>query len=168
MEYSISDKFSLQPEVLFSQQGLKEDLYDNQYEVKLKLGYINIPLMAKYYATDQLNLEIGPQLGFLTSADYYEKDNEYDESYEEDVKRYFKKTDVGINFGIGYQLKNGIGINARYNLGLTDIFDYNEYNYIDAADTSTTITKAEVLYDGEETNYTIKNRVFNISIFYTF
>ena len=104
-EIPISEKFSFQPEVMYSGQGYSFN--DNT----VALSYLNIPLMGKYYVAKGLSLEAGPQIGFLLAAKN-EKIN---------VKDSFKTVDFGVNFGVGYKLDNGLNFGARYNLGLTDI-----------------------------------------------
>ena len=106
-EISISEKFSFQPELLYSGQGSK-----------VHLNYLNIPLMGKYYVSKGFSLEMGPQLGFLLSA----------KNDDTDAKDAFKSLDFGVNFGIGYKLDNGLNFSARYNLGLSDINDINGFS----------------------------------------
>lgn len=147
-EIVISDKFSVQPELLFSSQGAKSEYSEDlgelgsfKVEENLKLNYLNLPIIAKYYVTDGLSIEAGPQLGFLLSADY---DVEVDgESDEQDVKDNFKSIDFGAGFGLGYKLENGLNFNLRYNLGLSNISDT----------------------DGD---FSIQNNVFQISVGYMF
>lgn len=131
-EIPLSDKFSFQPELLYSCQGAgyseEENIIINEpstmlkaaavYEGTIKADYLNLPLMAKYYVTEGLSLEVGPQVGYLISAkDKYEYPGE---SGEDDIKEYLKSVDFGANFGLGYKLKNGVNFGARYNLGLSD------------------------------------------------
>lgn len=104
-EIPISDKFSFQPEIMYSGQGYSFN--DNT----IALSYLNIPLMGKYYVTKGLSVEAGPQIGFLLAA----------KNEKTDVKDSFNTFDFGINFGLGYKLDNGLNFVARYNLGLTDI-----------------------------------------------
>ncbi|WP_447634977.1 porin family protein [Flavobacterium microcysteis] len=113
-EIPISEKFSFQPEVMFSGQGYSFKGKDNL----IALNYLNVPLMGKYYVTKGLSIEAGPQLGFLLSA----KDE------KKDVKDSFKTFDFGVNFGLGYKLENGINFGVRYNLGLTDINNLDNYS----------------------------------------
>ncbi len=132
MELPISEKFSFQPELLYSCQGAdySEDFIDLDgtiksvnaaYEGTVKLDYLNIPLIAKLYVSEGFSLEIGPQVGFLISA----KD-EYDwngNTGEEDIKEYVKGLDIGAVIGVGYKLEGGLNFGGRYNLGLTDAND---------------------------------------------
>lgn len=104
-EIPISDKFSFQPELMYSGQGYSFN--DNT----IALNYLNVPLIGKYYVTKGFSVEAGPQIGFLLSAKN-EKIN---------VKDSFNTFDFGVNFGLGYKLENGLNFGARYNLGLTDI-----------------------------------------------
>jgi len=153
LELPISDMFSFQPEVLYSCQGADygADVDDTSFDTKavtykgtIKLAYLNIPLMAKYYVAEGFSLEAGPQVGFLVSAkDEYEFPGD---SGEDDIKEYVKGIDFGVNFGVGYKLEGGLNFGARYNLGLTNGND----------DT------------GELGDYTLKNGVFQFSLGYFF
>jgi len=158
-EYEISDAFSLQGELTYGQKGFYEKI-PGDYEATVKLDYINIPILAKYYVAEGFSIEAGPELSFLLSAKFAETDLDNNEAYDdEDIKEFFKSTDIGLNFGLGYQLDNGIGINARYILGLANIYDYS----------FETIGETKRRKDDEiGQNLEIKNKVFQISIFYTF
>ncbi|MBQ4804690.1 PorT family protein [Aquimarina sp. MMG015] len=107
-EIKISDKFSLQPELMYSGQGYGSSV---DSEGIIALNYLNVPLMSKYYVTKGLSLEAGPQIGFLLST----------KGGTQDYKDQFKTMDFGVNFGVGYKLDNGLYFSARYNLGLSNI-----------------------------------------------
>ncbi|WP_298421232.1 porin family protein [uncultured Kordia sp.] len=106
-EISLSEKFSFQPELMYSVQG-----YSVSDDV-VALNYFNIPLMGKYYLSKKLSVEAGPQIGFLLSA----KDD------GRSVTDNFKTLDFGVNVGVGYELNNGLNFGVRYNLGLSNIND---------------------------------------------
>lgn len=121
-EIPISDKFAVQPELLYSAQGAKESFEDD--DIVYKLDYLNIPVMAKYYVTDGLSLEAGPQVGFLLSSKIdWDADGE---SGSEDIKDGMNSIDFGLNFGLGYKMASGLNFGARYNLGLSDIAEDSE------------------------------------------
>lgn len=111
-EIKLADKFALQPELLYSAQGGKTD--GGTYNV----NYINIPLMAKYYAIDKFSIEAGPQIGFLMSAK-----TKPDNGDSQDIKDELKSTDFGINLGLGYNFTDNISAGLRYNLGLSQVVD---------------------------------------------
>jgi long-subunit fatty acid transport protein len=126
-EVKISDKFSFQPELLFSNLGVKSEevdiLDDYKYESKIVLNYLNVPLMAKFYVADKFSLEAGPQLGFLLSskAKYTETFDGDTESGSEDIKDTFNGFDFGFNFGTSYDFTNNISAGVRYSVGLSNI-----------------------------------------------
>jgi len=133
-EIKFSEQFSFQPELLYSAQGSKEEYSESfagetvDFEEKLKLDYINIPLMAKYYVSENFAIEAGPQVGFLISANA-ESEGTYNgesESDDEDVKDFFKGIDFGLGAGVSYKLDGGLFFGARYNLGLANISDNGE------------------------------------------
>ena len=119
----IDDKFAFQPELLYSAQGAKlKSVSANipQYgnvlaDLQFNLSYINIPLMFKYYTSEGLSIEAGPQIGLLVSA----KADVIDRKIN--INDAFKSADFGLNVGLGYELPNGVNFGARYSFGLTDI-----------------------------------------------
>ncbi|MES2574097.1 MAG: porin family protein [Bacteroidota bacterium] len=124
----LSEKFTLQPEILFSAQGVEMQNVsanvngvDYTGDVKFNLSYINIPVMFKYYITKKINVEAGPQIGFLTSAKSVTKLEGFSQSVEQDAKDYFESVDFGLNFGAGYDFTNKFSAGIRYNLGLSNI-----------------------------------------------
>ncbi|MDR2221921.1 MAG: PorT family protein [Flavobacteriaceae bacterium] len=140
-EIFINEKFSIQPELLYSTQGAKNKISESDYGVAVnvntftKIDYINVPIMAKYYVIDGLSIQAGPQIGFLTSAktklDSFSisgtnaniTDDDIKEAYglNDDLKKDTKSVDFGVNFGAGYELPMGLFFDARYNLGLTKV-----------------------------------------------
>jgi len=127
-EIPFAEKWAIQPEILYSQQGLqsKEDFFDGEIESKLILDYINIPVMVKYYLTDALSVEGGPQFGFRAKA---EQEIEITGSNDDgdgiegttDLKDSISGFDAGVGGGLAYQLNNGLFLQARYVIGLTNV-----------------------------------------------
>ncbi|MDR5592019.1 porin family protein [Christiangramia sp. SM2212] len=128
-EFSLTDKFSIQPEVLYSTQGADaEDDYFAYYEilqlgnVQVKTDYINVPVLAEYYITPNLSVQLGPQVGFLVNS-ALELDLEYEGEQEfrsNGLENQLHKVDFAISGGFEYALDSGIFFDIRYNLGMTD------------------------------------------------
>ena len=139
VEWKFTEKFALQPEVLFSMQGAKYessesdgDGFSSEYESKVNLNYINVPIMVKFYPIEKLFVEAGPQVGFLISAKSKDEstvtigDVTTSESETVDVKDNFKSIDFGVNVGVGYEFTEMIFANLRYNIGLSDISESDD------------------------------------------
>ena len=110
-EISLSDKFSVQPEVIYSAQGAKlKDFGTSQ------LDYLSVPVMAKYFIVKNFSIEAGPQASFLVNDVF-----KFDDSSMEDENLNAESLDFGFNFGLGYKFDNGLFAQARYNLGITPI-----------------------------------------------
>ncbi|NOT76244.1 MAG: PorT family protein [Cyclobacteriaceae bacterium] len=110
-------KIGLQPEVIFSQQGTS--IKYNGGSLENNFSYVNIPIILKLYLVGGVNLQAGPQFGFLTSA----KGDTFDingNKITQDIKDNVKSSDVSIGLGAGWDLPFGLTIDARYNLGITD------------------------------------------------
>ncbi len=122
-EYSISDKFSLQAELLFNQKAGTFTVKDNSNivlgNVESKLGYIDIPILAKIYLGDKFSFEVGPQIGFNVS--------EKTEFNGSEVDTEIKTLDTAIVGGFGFQFDKGLFIQARYAYGLSEIFENERY-----------------------------------------
>ena len=122
MEIKLNEKFSIQPEALYSGQGTsgKEDGLD----IELKLDYINIPIMAKYYFTESFNIEAGPQFGFMVSS------KAESDGVEVDLDEFdlFKDFDLSLGVGAGYKFGPNFFVGARYNFGLSNIYDDSNFD----------------------------------------
>ncbi|WP_395043783.1 porin family protein [Flavobacterium sp.] len=106
LEVKVLKNFSLQPELLYSSQGAELNTLGNQF--KNELGYISIPVVAKFYLSDGLSLELGPQASFLLS--------ERNAVVASDSNTF----DFAVVGGLGYKLGKHFFVQARYGLGLTE------------------------------------------------
>ena len=128
VEIPVTDKLTIQPEILYSAQGSKSEgplnIEGDIYDVKatLKMNYINVPVMFKYQVADKFSLEAGPYVGFLVSAKVKAEVSGFG-SATEDAKDLFKSTDFGLGLGMNYEFSDVIFANARYQAGLTEIGD---------------------------------------------
>jgi hypothetical protein len=113
-------KVGFQPEILFSQQGSKFK-YSGSPDLKANFSYVNVPLMVKLYTIAGINLQVGPQIGFLTSAKWEDYDENTQKVTEYDIKENFKSTDFSLALGVGWDLPFGLSVDGRYNLGLSDV-----------------------------------------------
>lgn len=104
-DFTVSEKFHVQPELLYSMEGGKD----------AELDFVRIPIMAKYYVMDGLNLQAGPMLGFKIGG-------------EDGLDEATKSLDYGLGFGAAYELPIGVFFDLRYNLGLANISDNDMFD----------------------------------------
>lgn len=130
-EIPMTDKFSVQPEVLYSGQGYDISERNNGSDVEYQLDYINVPVMAKFYVIEGLSLEAGPQVGFLVNSEIDGNPSSLNDentiSLDEDQ---FNKVDFGVALGASYKIRGGFFATGRYNIGLRDIYDDSFTNNI--------------------------------------
>ncbi|QEC51134.1 outer membrane protein with beta-barrel domain [Anseongella ginsenosidimutans] len=142
--FDVSSRFAIQPELLLSLQGFKWEFdfetggEDVGFDATFQNLYLNLPVMARFSATEALHLEAGPQVGLLLSSKVKNEDVSVD--WEEN-----NELDFGLNIGAGYQLPMGLSVEARYNFGLANIFG-----------------------DMEDDNTSVTNRVLSLGLGYTF
>ena len=130
-EIKFNDKFSVQPELIYSSQGVKSEISILGISASgtQKVDYINIPILAKYYVYEGFSVEVGPQFGFLVKAEGEGNVNAsgVSGSDKSDNKDNFESFDFGIGAGLAYDLANGFFVNARYNFGLTKVGKADTY-----------------------------------------
>lgn len=105
----LTDKFAIQPELLYSQQGGKFDLGE------FDLTYVNLPVIAKIYLAQGFNFQVGPQFGFVVDK----KVNTLIGTIKTDAET--ENFDLSAAVGVGYDFPFGARFDARYNFGLTDV-----------------------------------------------
>ncbi|GGD29742.1 porin family protein [Flavobacterium orientale] len=104
-DFAISEKFHVQPELLYSMEGGDTDGFD------AGVNYLRVPIMAKYYVAEGFSLQAGPSVAFKIGT--------VEEEFDEAVK----SIDFGLGLGAGYELSGGLFFDLRYNLGLANISD---------------------------------------------
>ncbi len=110
---------SLQPELLISTQGARIDSVNKSYD--WKVTYANIPVMVRFGTESGFFFELGPQVGFKIS-----------ESVTDDtIEDFAKGLDLSAAAGLGVQTKGGLGLNARYIVGLSKVGDFDPSENID-------------------------------------
>ncbi|WP_292891739.1 porin family protein [Nonlabens sp.] len=113
-QIGISNKFMIQPELIYSQQGAQDE---EDSDFKLRINYLNLPIMAKYMVADGFSLEAGPQVGFAITRKLTDGDIDVDADDE------IKALDFGVGVGAGYELPSGLMFSVRYNLGLANLLE---------------------------------------------
>lgn len=156
-EIPLAKNFSVQPEVLYSQQGMKFsysdiDVANSSYKSTINLNYLNIPVMLKYYVLKGLSVQAGPQIGILLKSNNKYQDNflGYDNHENYNLSDYTNAFDTSVNLGLGYQFKDKFYVDLRYNISYSDVFKEanSNGNYVINSD--------------------MRNRVFQITIGYFF
>jgi opacity protein-like surface antigen len=128
----LSPHFAVQPELVYSQQGGKDGSTGDLW----RINYLNIPVLLQYMAGNGFRLETGPQVGFVVSSKIKSGD------IEQDISSSVSKVDFSWALGASYQFPEGLGVDARYNIGISNV---------NSAD-----------------DPVIKNRVFQLGLFYQF
>lgn len=122
-EIPVSDRFSIQPEVLYSTQGTKDE--GSNYTDEYNLDYIQVPVIAKFYIIDGLALEAGPSFNFLVDEDYKYESGLLDIRTDSELASTFE---FGGALGASYKFNNGFFLNGRYLAGFTDAFDSDNFD----------------------------------------
>lgn len=107
----ISEKFSVQPELVYSSQGFT--LSEFGFDVTGKLDYINIPIMADINLSNGFSVQVGPQIGF-NITDKIEAEGQSEPLDAESL-------DFGLAGGAQFKMDSGLFFQGRYAMGLNDV-----------------------------------------------
>lgn len=114
VNYTFTDKWSVQEEFLYSTQGAKVKSGFSLGNEDLKLSYLSVPILVKYHSKIGLYGEIGGQANILA-----------EDAKNTGFSDFAQKIDGGAVAGLGYQFRNGpvkgLGIGVRYYYGFTDV-----------------------------------------------
>ena len=131
----LSKIFAIQPELSYSCQGATQNTDGGV--IAWRLNYVVLPVLLQYMFDNGFRLETGPQLGLLASA------KEKNGGTITDIKSNYTTGDFSWSIGAGYLTPSGFGVDARYNVGINNIYN---------------VSSADKL----------QNRVFQVGFFYQF
>jgi len=117
VNFKLTKNLSIQEEFLFSSQGakVKGDLFGQE---NVKVNYLTVPFLLKYRTDFGLYIDAGPQFGYRLNEN----------TDKEQIGEFAKQLDLAAVGGLGYQLKCGLGIEARYMAGLSKVGDFQLSN----------------------------------------
>lgn len=134
----IGGALRFQPELSYLGQGskIKGNLVSNPnpnpvVSYELDYSYIAVPLVLQLQTAGGFFVEAGPQIGFLISAR-----EEQNSGPEADLEDRLRKTDFALVGGLGYLTRIGLGFNARYMHGLSNVYNNDA--------SQSTLTNAEI------------------------
>jgi opacity protein-like surface antigen len=139
LEYSFTESFALQPELLYVMNNIKpkdEDAEIVDMNMKLQFQSIQIPINLKYkFGTESLKFYVtaGPYLGYITSAkikaemlgikisaDLYDMD-ELEDADLEGIDFGLKHLDFGVGAGFGIEISSKFTVGVGYQYGLSNL-----------------------------------------------
>jgi len=126
--YQIAEPFVVTAGALVSMQGANADDTNFTKDISTSLTYLNIPILANYYIIPGLAVKAGIQPGFMLALKHKWSDNVLGTWQDHEVtdKDGYKTFDLSIPLGLSYEVSDFV-IDARYNLGITNINDDSNY-----------------------------------------
>ena len=123
-EFRISSKWSVQPELLYSQRNTKTRNFSKFYSSSVSLqasddvflSYISLPVLIKYKFNNGLSALAGAQYNYLVYAD---------ENLLKDGKGAFRKNDFAMVAGLEYAVSKRVSFYGRFLYGLNDVNNVN-------------------------------------------
>ncbi|MDA0314332.1 MAG: porin family protein [Bacteroidetes bacterium] len=115
-----TNKLTVEPGLFYSGKGYKTVPLGASQEIKENLGYLDIPLLARYAFNSTFNLFAGPQAGFLLSRT--RTSGTVKDTNAESLGGY----EIGAILGMGYQMSSGVNLQFSYDFGVVP-FKYYEF-----------------------------------------
>lgn len=126
VNHAMSDNFSLQPELLFTQKGFGGSLIDDVVELALSLNYFELPILAKYTFSSGKKFRpaifAGPSFAYCSSSELAV--SAWIFSADIDFSSLTHTTDFGIVLGGGFDYETGGGaliFDARFTYNFTKV-----------------------------------------------
>jgi hypothetical protein len=120
----LSQFFAIQPELLYTTKGAKltyNNFLQGSGEYRFNLNYLELPVLAVFNIGKNFNIHAGPYIGFLTSSNIKDVDDDGSVNGVKDLNvDDFNRFDYGLAGGIAVDL-SGFTIGARYNYGLREV-----------------------------------------------
>ncbi len=111
----LGKRFALRTELQYSKEGWKSSRITSPGKSRQSLHYINLPLLAGFSPVKDLSLLLGPQVGWMARANGRADDN------TTNITGRFKRFSLSLVIGAAYQINSRLGVELRYNHGLTRI-----------------------------------------------
>lgn len=119
----VSSGVSIQPELNFSRKG-SELVYDNAFAsgtTRLKLNYLEMPVLLKLNVTPNFNIHFGPYAAYLIDGKATNESNDGSFNFEDNISNDdLNKWDYGLSGGVGLDF-GSTSLGVRYNYGLQNI-----------------------------------------------
>jgi opacity protein-like surface antigen len=132
VEFGISEKISIRPELLYSQQGSNftinssdlnifspDPIFITSIDGEIKESLLLLPVLVEYKMSEKLSLEFGPQFGYSLNREVEYDNNPFNFNgflRNEDEEKF----ELGLSLGLGYSLFDNLGISLRYNYGIIE------------------------------------------------
>ncbi|MEN9906995.1 MAG: hypothetical protein RLZZ540_136 [Bacteroidota bacterium] len=119
----VSSGVSIQPELNFSRKG-SELVYDNAFAsgtTRIKLNYLEMPVLLKLNVTPNFNIHFGPYAAYLIDGKATNESNDGSFNFEDNISNDdLNKWDYGLSGGVGLDF-GSTSLGVRYNYGLQTI-----------------------------------------------
>jgi hypothetical protein len=157
LDYGLSPRLSLRPELLFVAKGAGGSFLRGR---SWRHDYLEIPILLKYHLSEngrlKPNVYAGPAVAFLLSGEFRSSIL----SEDRDTGDAMKSTDLSIVFGGAVDYKR-FSFDVRYTIGMGNVYDPADWNrLLNARETSD-------LYHMKSDDY-MKNRFLSFTLEYRF
>lgn len=139
--YRFSDKFSIQPEILYSMKGSNFEKFNYQVglfypeiDIYINTNWIEIPILAMYHVNNSFTLYGGPYIGFfldgVVSIDPSQIIFDFVYKYDLDSDN-LKLPDYGFVLGFAYNITDRLKLQARWEQGIQNLVNDEILNTIE-------------------------------------
>lgn len=109
--------FSVEPGVI--RKGWNQTYNSNDPKNKLRLYYLQLPVLSDFFISNRIFFSIGPEISYLVSAK-----NKYENKYEsntQDIAEYLNRFELSAMTAISFKINEISTVSFRYSHGITEI-----------------------------------------------
>ena len=132
VSFGISDKISIRPELVFSQQGSDFTIKAANLNIQnpgdpniissingeIRESLLLLPIIVELNLNKKFRFEFGPQFGYSLNREVEYKNNPVGNALIRNDDS--EKFELGLGLGLGYSVSNDLGISLRYNYGIIE------------------------------------------------
>lgn len=109
--------FSLEPGII--RKGWNQSYNSNDQKNKIRLYYLQLPVLSDFYISNRIYFSIGPEISYLVSAK-----NKYENKYEsntQDIVEHLNRFELSAMAAISFKINEISTVSFRFSQGITEI-----------------------------------------------
>jgi Outer membrane protein beta-barrel domain len=121
-------KWSIRPALSFQHEASNADIFDNG--TYIRVNYFNLPIDVVYhpdFAEKRWVFGLGPWFAYGLSGKYTQGGATYKIDFGSSDLNDAHRLDLGIDLMVGYQLKPGMMLTAKFDYGLKDVSAQSDF-----------------------------------------
>lgn len=119
-----SENYTLQPEINFTSQNVNLFYDIDDYDDQTRMFIHGMTIINKFYITERFHFMIGPFFEFKIYEGWYDRYEDNEDYYYDNLEDLLRFVDTGITGGFGFNIIPNLIIEVRYKQGFVDMYEW--------------------------------------------